>query len=61
MIGRQNSVAYFLALFAWWFLLQVLYQGQDAEKNLIWAATYQLVALLGAILGNFCFAVLGWN
>lgn len=48
----QLLAAVFIALLFWWIYLLLLGHNEDNQhKNLIWAASYQLIAFLGGIWG----------
>ncbi len=56
----QLLAVVFIALFAWWIYLFLLGHTESNQyKNLIWAASYQLLALLGGIWGLVASA--GWG
>lgn len=41
----------FIFLSVWWFVLYFIFGAQLERQNLYWAATYQIIALEGGILG----------
>ena len=48
----QLLLIVFIALTVWWAILQYLgFQEVSEFRNLIWAATYQIIALLGGVWG----------
>lgn len=48
----QVVLVVFLLLAAWWLILQFIgYEEVSESRNLIWAATYQLVAVFGGVGG----------
>ena len=50
----QGAVVFsFVALFAWWIDLFFVNGSRLSHDNLVWAALYQIVALIGAVYGIF--------
>ncbi len=58
LLVKDNSAQIVLFFFAilsiWWAVLQVMgFEATSEFRNLIWAASYQIIALLGGIFGLF--------
>lgn len=46
-------IALFIALSLWWVVLFFVLKNKDIELNLVWGASYQIIALLGSVFGFF--------
>ncbi|MCE9548885.1 hypothetical protein K8Q98_00590 [Candidatus Nomurabacteria bacterium] len=51
LILRSLTIFLFVSLLVWWIVLQYFYNGALEQQNLFWAASYQIIALTGAISG----------
>ena len=45
------ALVLFGLIFAWWISLQTIYAPASAEQLQLWAASYQIIALFGALVG----------
>jgi len=52
-IARIVAVGLFAFLGVWWAVLYFRFQSQLLSQNLIWAASYQSLAIFGAIVGLY--------
>lgn len=50
-LARKIALALYVILAVWWGILFFWFQSELAGQNLIWGASYQLLAILGLILG----------
>lgn len=50
-LAKKLAVLLFLALTIWWFIIAVLWENQSVDANLLWGASYQLMAVVGVIFG----------
>ena len=48
---ERLTVVLFIALSVWWVIIALILKNQDINQNLYWAASYQILAILGAIFG----------
>src|SRR3989338_474635 len=44
-------ISLFVLLSAWWLILFFVYKHTFPHADLVWAASYQIIAILGAIFG----------
>ena len=49
---RKIAVILFLLLSLWWVYVSFILNNESINSNLFWAASYQLMALFGAIFGS---------
>src|SRR3989344_8127141 len=52
-LAKKSAVVLFVALSAWWVVIALIWDNQHADANLLWAALYQLMAVLGVVFGLF--------
>lgn len=50
-LAKKLAVLLFLALTVWWFVISILWENRSTEANLLWGASYQLMAVMGVIFG----------
>jgi diguanylate cyclase len=50
-LARKLSVTLFAVLSVWWIFIALVFKNESAQANLIWGASYQLMALCGVIFG----------
>jgi len=50
-LARKLSVVLFFILSAWWVIIALVWRNESVQANLTWAASYQLMAVLGVIFG----------
>ena len=48
---KRITFGTFVALLLWWVVLTLVFKSSLIQSNLIWAASYQVVAILGSIWG----------
>lgn len=49
--SQKLAIGFFVVLFLSWIILQFFYKGELSNYNLFWAASYQIIALVGGIIG----------
>ena len=50
-LPQRLSVLLFLVLCIWWVEIALVWKNQDINQNLYWAASYQILAIWGAVFG----------
>lgn len=50
-IPQKAVLSMFVTLSVWWIILFFIFKSRLEEQNLFWAASYQILALVGAIYG----------
>jgi hypothetical protein len=49
--AKLISIIIFVLLSLWWFVVAIVWHSANAHANLLWGASYQLMALSGVIFG----------
>jgi len=50
-LAKKLSVILFVVLALWWVVISLVWNNESVQANLIWGASYQLMAILGVIFG----------